>query len=83
MNSSVQRDFNLQSMPLGFDDFAYYWNVGAQDHDHRQISRVYLPADASEYRVEETETPVHIHDFFITPEQVSLAIPTITPNSTP
>ena len=70
-------------MPLGFDDFAYYWNVGAQDHDHRQISRVYLPADASEYRVEETETPVHIRDFFITPEQVSLAIPTITPNSTP
>ena len=37
----------------------------------------------SEYRVEETETPVHIRDFFITPEQVGLAIPTVAPNSMP
>ena len=74
---------NLQSMPLGFDDFAYYWNVGAREHDRRRVSRVYLPADASEYRVEETETPVHIRDFFITPEQVGLAIPTVAPNSMP
>ena len=72
---------NLQSMPLGFDDFAYYWNVGAREQDRRRISRVYIPVDTSEYCVEEADTPVHIRDFFIAPEQVGLATPTSIPNN--
>ena len=72
---------NLQSMPLGFDDFAYYWNVGAREQDHRRISRVYIPVDTSEYRVEEADNPVHIRDFFIAPEQVGLATATSISNN--
>ena len=72
---------NLQSMPLGFDNFTYYWNVGALYQDCHCISRVYIPVDTSEYRVEETDTPVHIHDFFIALEQVGLATSTSTSTS--
>ena len=65
----------LQSIPHGFDDFAYLWNIGAHTNDDRQVSRVYVSEDSSGYSVDATTTPVLVTDFFITPDQVGLAIP--------
>ena len=68
----------LQSIPLGFDEFAHLWNTGARETDPRRISRVYVPESWDEYYVDQTESPVHVRDFFITAEQVGLAPPTPT-----
>ena len=32
----------LQSVPHGFDDFAYLWNIGTSDNDYQQLSRIYV-----------------------------------------
>ena len=68
----------LQSIPLGFDEFAHLWNTGARETDPRRISRVYVPESWDEYYVDQTESPVHVRNFFITAEQVGLAPPTPT-----
>ena len=73
----------LQSIPHGFDDFAYLWNIGASKNDDRQISRVYVSEDTSNYSVDATTTPVLLTDFFITPEQVGLATPSSTDRDSP
>jgi hypothetical protein len=65
----------LQSMPFGYDDFAYYWNDGASESDLRRISRVYVSQDSPTYQVDLSDTPVYIKDFFITPDQVGLLPP--------
>ena len=64
----------LQSVPHGFDDFAYLWNIGTSDNDYRQISRIFA-SEADGYSVDTTTTPVVLTDFFITPEQVGLVNP--------
>ena len=64
----------LQSVPHGFDDFAYLWNIGTSDNDYRQISRIFV-SEADGYSVDATTTPVVLMDFFITPEQVGLVDP--------
>ena len=64
----------LQSVPHGFDDFAYLWNIGTNDNDYRQISRIFV-SEADGYSVDATTTPVVLTDFFITPDQVGLANP--------
>ena len=64
----------LQSVPHGFDDFAYLWNIGTSDNDYRQISRIFV-SEADGYSVDATTTPVVLTDFFITPEQVGLVDP--------
>jgi RNase H-like domain found in reverse transcriptase/Integrase zinc binding domain/Reverse transcriptase (RNA-dependent DNA polymerase)/Retroviral aspartyl protease/Zinc knuckle len=74
---------NLQSLPLGFDDFAYFWNDGADARDDRRISRIYIPENETEYYVDTSETPVYIKDFFITPDQVGILPPVAnTPTDT-
>ena len=70
----------LQSMPHGYDEFAYLWNVGTQNE--KRISRVYIPTDSQQYVVDTTITPVPIGDFFITSEQVGNSTPS-TPASAP
>ena len=64
----------LQSVPHGFDDFAYLWNIGTSSNDLRQISRVFA-SEADGYTVDATKHPVLIGDFFITPDQVGLVNP--------
>ena len=64
----------LQSVPHGFDDFAYLWNIGTSDNDYRQISRIFV-SEADGYSVDATTTPVVLTDFFITPDQVGLVDP--------
>ena len=59
-------------MPLGYSSFSALWNDYASDNDSRRLSGVYVPEDANRYHVEISSTPVHIADFFITPEQVSI-----------
>jgi hypothetical protein len=66
---------SLQSMPVGFNDFAYFWNIGARYSDPLRISRVYIPSNENDYYVEASQTPVNVKDFFISQEQVRLAAP--------
>jgi hypothetical protein len=63
---------DLQSMPLGFADFADIWNSGVNDGDSRRISKVFLADQSSDHFVEISTSPICISDFFITPEQVGL-----------
>ena len=63
---------NIQTMPLGYSSFSALWNDYASDNDSRRLSGVYVPEDANRYHVEISSTPVHIADFFITPEQVGI-----------
>ena len=71
------------AIPHGFDDFAYLWNIGASDNDDRQISRIYVSEDTSNYSVNTTTTPVLLTNFFITPDQVGLATPSNTGHDSP
>ena len=64
----------LQSIPHGFDNFAYLWNIGTSNNDYRQISRIFV-SEADGYSVDATTTPVALTDFFITPDQVGLVDP--------
>jgi hypothetical protein len=66
---------SLQSMPVGFIEFAQLWNRGVRENDRRRISEVYLPEDTNEYEAQISNVPVRVTDFFITADQVGLAPP--------
>jgi hypothetical protein len=61
----------LQSIPVGFDDFVFFWNL--RTPDDRKICRIYMADGGTEYQVDVFDTPVHIEDFLISLEQVGLA----------
>ena len=63
----------IQSLPLGFSNFASLWNNNRASDDSRRFSEVFIPEGTNEYQVDITTTPVSLVDFFITPEQVGLA----------
>ena len=63
----------LQSMPIGFVDFAHLWNLGSENG--KTISRVYVPEGSNSYHVTISTSPVAISDFHITAEQVGLISP--------
>ena len=65
----------LQSMPIGFPDFANLWNLNAHDKDNRRLCRVYVPEGTNEYHVQLSNVPVYVTDFYITGDQVGLANP--------
>lgn len=60
-------------MPLGFPNFANFWNIGTCDG--KQISRVYIPDYSDEYHVNICTNPINLENFHITAKQVSLAPP--------
>jgi len=62
----------LQSMPLGYTDFAIAWNHGAQANNSRRLSTVFLAKNPEHNVVQPSTHPVFIWDFYITPEQAGL-----------
>lgn len=69
----------IQSMPLGYLDFATLWNNGVQSGDARRFSSWYYPDDSDEPVVTISTVPVPITDFSITSEQVGIRQPERVP----
>ena len=64
-------DFSqLQSMPIGFQEFAGYWNNHATPDDHRRFCDIVFPEGADLPTISIPQHPVPIEDFLITPIQV-------------
>ena len=62
----------LQSMPLGYLDFAKHWNHGTAPGDLRRLSSFSFPDNEDNPVMQLSSNPVSIDDFFITPDQVGL-----------
>ena len=66
----------IQSMPLGYPEFANLWNMGTRRGDHRRFSHVYMPEGTAEYQVQLFRQLVNISEFTITETQIGMAPPT-------
>lgn len=66
---------DFKSMPHGYLEFASYWNDFRDSSDTRRISFFYFPDDSTTPVLDISTSPVHIDEFFITPEQVGLGNP--------
>lgn len=66
----------IDTIPLGFTEFADAWNEGVRDRDPRRISKVILTDKPDDHFVDPSNYPVYIRDFYITPEQSGLGTDT-------
>jgi hypothetical protein len=74
----------LESVPVGYAEFAEAWNDGAGVRDPRRISQVTLTENPDEDFIDPATHPVFLRDFYITPEQTGLvddSPPTYTTSS--
>jgi len=74
-NEQVRARFSLsglQSMPLGYTDFAIAWNHGTRANDPQCLSTVFLAKNPEHNVVQPLTHPAFIPDFYITPEQARL-----------
>ena len=62
----------LESVPLGFIDFSESWNAGVYERDPRRVSKITLSNNPEENVLEPSTHPLHLKDFYITPEQTGL-----------
>lgn len=60
----------LQSMPLGFEEFAEFWNKGVAPDDHRRFCSIIFKKGSVYPTITIPQHPVPVDDFFITPNQV-------------
>ena len=70
-----KRITDFKSMPHGYLEFASYWNNLHDSSDTRWISFFYFPDNSTTPLLNFPTSPVHIKEFFITPEQVGLGKP--------
>lgn len=63
----------LQSMPLGYLDFAKHWSSGTAPGDSRRLSTFSFPEDEDTPVIHLSSTPISIDDFFIIQDQVGFA----------
>jgi hypothetical protein len=65
----------FHAIPIGYSDFCAGWNNGASPTDQRRVCSVYLSYNPANHDFEIFHTPVHLHEFHITPEQVNYYVP--------
>jgi hypothetical protein len=63
---------HLDSMPLGYLEFATIWNEGVYNGDARRLSVFFLPENADQYSYKISMVPIPVSDFSIFPDQVGL-----------